>query len=174
MNRFLLRCQLRAVLPNGVLLHSSAVAVEQKGYAFLAISGGGKSTIAAKLSSDSRFRVIADDSLVICQGTDGTIRCLPCGSMKQSKGTNAIKGAPLNAFFFVEKGKPSCIMPIAAGYAFYRTCRMLSYMAFGHVSKEEESSAMKFTGKLFSAFPSYLLRYDISENPVSLLEKRNL
>ncbi|NOQ23228.1 MAG: hypothetical protein GQ565_11345 [Candidatus Aegiribacteria sp.] len=168
MDRFLLRAQLRAVLPGGVVLHASSVAENDAAFVFLAQSGGGKSTIMSKLTQ-KLFGAIADDSLVIARGTDGVVRCLPCGSMKQYAGTENIDGATLKAFYFLEKGSPACRRLITPEYAFYRTMRGSTIMAYGHITKNEQRQAAAFLAELFNSFPAYILRYGIHEDPERLL-----
>jgi len=168
MNRFILRAQLRAVLPGGVVLHSSSVARNESAFVFLAPSGGGKSTIMGKLARE-HFGAVADDSLVISRGTDGVIRCLPCWTMKQQAGTESISGAPLKAFYFVEKGTPSVQFSISPAYAFYRVMRHRTIMAFGHVSRVEQEQATAFLAELFASFPAYIIRYGMEEDPSPFL-----
>ena len=168
MDRFILRAQLRAVLPNGVVLHASSVAENDSASVFLAMSGGGKSTITSRLSQD-RYGAIADDSAVIARGTDGVIRCLPCGSMKQNMGTEKIDGAALKTIYFVEKGTPGFSCRISAEYAFYRAVRISSIMAFGNILPEEQKQATAFLKELFSLFPAYIIRYGLQEDPRTIL-----
>ena len=130
MDRFLLRAQTRAVLPHGCVLHASCVAKDDRAFLFLAPSGGGKSTIMMNLCR-ANYRAIADDSVIIARGTDGVIRCIPCGSMKQNAGTVTISGAPLSAVFFVEKGTPGAVIPIDPLCGFYRAIRIRAIMAYG-------------------------------------------
>lgn len=169
MDRFILRAQLRAVLPDGVVLHASSVGEKNTAYLFLARSGGGKSTVMSKLAME-RFGAIADDSTVIALGTDGMVRCLPCGSMKQSMGTEKIDGAVLKAIYFVEKGIPGFRYRISAEYAFYRAMRISSIMAYGNILSGEQKQARIFLKKLFQMFPVYLVRYGLQEDPGLFLQ----
>ncbi len=168
MDRFILRAQLLAVLPNGVVLHASSVAEDDAAFVFLAQSGGGKSTVMSRLTQE-RFGAIADDSVVIARGTDGVTRCLPCGSMKQSAGTENIDAAPLKAFYFLEKGSPAFRYMLSPRYAFYRVLKNSSIMAYGHISKNEYRQAVAFLETLFKSYPAYILRYGIDEDPANLL-----
>ena len=168
MDRFILRAQLRAVIPNGVVLHASSVAEKDSAHIFLARSGGGKSTIMNELARE-RFGAIADDSVVISRGTDGVIRCLPCGSMKQNMGTEKIDGAVLETIYFVEKGSPGCRCRVSAEYAFYRTMRESSIMAYGNIFPEERRQAAAFLKELFGSFPAYIIRYGLKKDPKAFL-----
>lgn len=163
MDRFILRAQLRAVLPEGVVLHASSVAENDSASIFLAMSGGGKSTIMGKLAR-KRYGAIADDSVVIARGTDGVVRCLPCGSMKQNMGTEKIDGAVLKTIYFVEKGSPGFRCRISPEYAFYRAVKLSSIMAFGNILPEEQKQAVSFLKELFRLFPAYIIRYGLQED----------
>ncbi|MCK5131115.1 MAG: hypothetical protein KAR40_03060 [Candidatus Sabulitectum sp.] len=168
MDRFILRAQLRAVLPEGVVLHASSVAENDSASVFLAMSGGGKSTIMGKLTRE-RYGAIADDSVVIARGTDGVVRCLPCGSMKQNMGTEKIDGAVLEAIYFVEKGSPGFRYRISAEYAFYRAVKLSSIMALGSILPEEQKQAKAFLKELLRLFPVYIVRYGLQEDPKAFL-----
>ncbi len=169
MDRFILRAQLRAVLPDGVVLHASSVGENNAAFLFMAQSGGGKSTVMRKLAME-RFGAIADDSTVIALGTDGAVRCLPCGSMKQNMGTERIDGAVLKAVYFVEKGMPGFRYRISAEYAFYRAMRISSIMAYGEILLEEQRQARVFLRRLFEMFPAYIVRYGFQEDPGLFLQ----
>jgi hypothetical protein len=171
MNRSILRAQLNAVLPNGVVLHASVVAEPGGAYVFLAPSGGGKSTVMSVLTK-KHFGAIADDSVVIARGTDGVIRCLPCGTMKQNAGTEKIDPAPLKTFFFLEKKGPILKTAINPRYAFYRSMRCSSIMALDLLPREQRRQARIFLEKLFYAFPSFILRYDTLLHPSDILTKQ--
>lgn len=58
-------------------LHASAVAVEHRALAFAGPSGRGKSTIAALLCTDVRFRLVADDSVPVDLDDEGSVWALP-------------------------------------------------------------------------------------------------
>ncbi len=169
MDRFILRAQLRSVLPGGVVLHASSVAENNSAFVFLARSGGGKSTLMENLTQE-KYGAIADDSTVISTGTDDRIRCLPCGSMKQFLGTEKIDGAILKSFYFVEKGAPGLSFKITPQYAFYRASRISSVLAYEHISEEEQRQAIVFLKLLFDSFPSYIIRYGLSEEPKTFLK----
>lgn len=170
MNRSILRAQLSAVLPNGVVLHASVVAEPGGAYVFLAPSGGGKSTVMSVLTN-KHFGAIADDSVVIARGTDGVIRTLPCGTMKQNAGTDKIDPAPLKAFFFLEKKGPVLIAPVDPVYAFYRAMRSSSIMALDLLQREQQKQARAFLEHLFHSFPSFSLRYDVLLHASDILTK---
>jgi len=159
-----------AVLPKGIVLHASSVADQRGAFVFLAPSGGGKSSIMIRLSSDS-FGAIADDSVVIATGSDGVVRCLPCGSMKQNTGTENIGSAPLKGFFFVEKGVSANCSRVTGKYAFYRAMRSSSIMAYEHLSALERQQARLFLSRLFRMFPSKIIRYDLAENGIQVLNR---
>ena len=169
MDKFILRAQMRAVLPEGMVLHASSVADDNGAFVFLAPSGGGKTTIMIKLSSDL-FGAIAEDSVIIATGTDGVIRCLPCGSMKQDEGTDKIGGAPLKGFFFVEKGENAQCIKVTARYAFYRAMRSSSIMAYGHITPQEQKQARSYLERILRLYPSKIIRYSCDKHSASLLK----
>ena len=158
MIKYLLRAQLNAVLPNGVVLHASAVAKNSSAIVFLAPSGGGKSTIAMNLSKLG-YGMIADDSTIISRGTDGIVRCLPCGSMKQYCSSNAIQGAPIKHLFFIEKNTKPFVYRLQWAYSSYRAMRISCLMAFNDVTENERMPARKFLIELMSSFPVFVLGY---------------
>ena len=172
MDRFILRVQMRAVLPEGVVLHASSVAADDRAFVFLAPSGGGKSTVMNKLCGKT-FGALADDSVIVAKGTDAVIRCLPCGSMKQNVGTENIHAAALRAFCFVEKGPNSVKFRINGRYAFYRAMRHSSIMAYNDITPEEQRQAAGFLARLFISFPVYIFRYGINDAPEELLNAQN-
>ncbi|MFO8182801.1 MAG: hypothetical protein R6U39_01375, partial [Candidatus Aegiribacteria sp.] len=79
MRKSILRVQARAVRGRGAVLHASAVISRERGILFMAPSGGGKST-AARILGEGGYRVLGDDSTVVCRGTDGVWRVIPCAS----------------------------------------------------------------------------------------------
>jgi len=167
--RSILLAQNRAVIPNGAVLHSASVGHPKQGaYLFLAPSGGGKSTIRLKLCRKV-FGAIGDDSTVVCTGTDGVVRCLPCGSMKQATGVDDLAGAALRAIFFVEKGSPPLIFKINPAYAFYRAVSARSVMDGGELDQAERKALNLFLNRLVLGFPSYIFRYGLDDDPEELL-----
>jgi hypothetical protein len=58
-------------------LHASSVAVANRAFAFAGPSGRGKSTLAALLCSDPRFRLLADDSVPLDLDDAGSVWALP-------------------------------------------------------------------------------------------------
>ncbi len=167
-DRFILRAQLRAVIPNGVVLHASSVAKNNRAFIFMGRSGAGKSTITNKLAQ-TEYGAIADDSVVISKGTDNIIRCLPCGSMKQLTDNNKIRSAELKSIYFVEKGSPGIKIQIEPEYAFFRAITTSSILALNHISKTEQEQAIAFLQKLFNTFPAYLIRYGLNDHPENFL-----
>lgn len=168
MTRFLLRAETRAVLPHGCVLHASCVAENDRACLFLAPSGGGKSTVMRTLCNKG-FHVIADDSVVVVRGTDGVIRCLPCGTMKQTTRRENIPGAPLSALFFLEKGSSNSVFPVDPAYAFYRAIRIRSIMAYGNIDSEEQEQTRLFLEKLFLRFPARVFSYKLADDPAEMI-----
>lgn len=161
----------RAVIPNGVVLHSASVGHSELGaYLFLAPSEGGKSTIRLGLCK-REFGAIGDDSTVVCTGTDGVVRCLPCGSMKQATGVDDLAGVSLRAIFFIEKGSPPVIDKIDPAYAFYRAISKNSIMDGGELERWERNALNHYLRNLCQGFPAYIFRYGLEDDPEDQLQR---
>lgn len=170
MSRSILRAQTRAVIPRGAVLHGSAVAAEERAFLFLATSGGGKSTVRLKLTLE-KYGAIGDDSIVISRGTDDVVRCLPCGSMKQNTGIEDIRGAPLEAVFFLEKGSPPELFRVSGRYGFDRLMRTRSIMAYDMIDQEERRAVRSFLRGVLHEFPVFVFRYGSEDDPMELMDR---
>ncbi|MCP4648235.1 MAG: hypothetical protein GY852_10980 [bacterium] len=166
--RFLFRAQTRAVLPNGAILHASSVEQSREAVVFLAPSGGGKSTIALNLAQKNFF-LLADDTVIIAEGTDGTTRCLPCGSLKLSTGHTGFAPANLKAFVFLEKGSSALPVRVSPLYSFYRAIRINSVIGASDLTVPEKKQLRGFLRRTFATFPSYILRYPLESDPAELI-----
>lgn len=157
MKRSLLRAQLRAVMPRGVVLHASSFSFKGMGYVFLAPSGGGKTTLAIEAVKRGMV-LLGDDSVVICTGTDDLVRCLPCGSSRQRMGKDDVPGALLHSFYFLEKGLPYFAADLPGSYGFYRAMRISSIMAFGDIAEDETIPPAAYLRFLMENYPVHLVR----------------
>ena len=155
-DRSILRAQLLAVSPNGVVIHAAALAIGAKSILLLAPSGGGKTTAALNLAEHG-WRLIGDDSVVVAEGTDGVIRTLPCGSHRIKTGHYSIPPAELRGLAFIEKGAP-LQHSVRPGYGFYRAMRIGSLMARDIVPQSVLDDASIFLQRLFLTFPSTVFR----------------
>ncbi|MHC5082187.1 MAG: hypothetical protein ACYTHN_24545, partial [Planctomycetota bacterium] len=97
----------------GLLVHGAGIVREGRGYAFLGLSGAGKSTVAVL----SQGALLADDGLILRQGKEGfRIFATPfCQLRKENsweKGV-ALGSAPLEGLIFLEKGAEHGLRPLA-------------------------------------------------------------
>jgi len=163
MRKSILRVQARAVAGRGAVLHASAVSLNGRGLLFLAPSGGGKSTAAAILGSRG-FEVLGDDSTVVCMGTDGVWRVIPCASWSWQSKTER-QAHELGALVLLEKGEPPLLKKLAPLYAAYRIRREGSLMALGDLPETERPPLRASVADVCRGFPAFALRYSL---PVSL------
>ena len=168
--RFLFRAQTRAVLPHGAILHASSVELDGKAVVFLAPSGGGKSTIALNLAQ-TNFFLLADDTLILADGTDFVTRCLPCGSLKLTTGLTDFTPANLKALVFVEKGENPVITKISPQYACYRALRIESIIGVRDLDMVEVKQIRLYLKQIFSLFPTYIMRYSLRTDPSIFISK---
>lgn len=162
--RFLFRAQTRAVLPRGAVLHASSVELDGKAVVFLASSGGGKSTIALNLAQKNFF-LLADDTLILADGTDNVTRCLPCGSLKLTTGLTDFAPADLKALVFLEKGENPVFTRVSPQYACYRALRIESIIGVRDLKREEVKQLRLYLKQIFTLFPTYILRYSLRVDP---------
>jgi hypothetical protein len=104
------------ILPryNGLLLHGCAVMKKNKGYCFIARSGGGKSTV-AKLALKSNITVLNDDRVII-RKTGGCFRVYGNpwhGEVDKTKNQSTV----IKEIFFLKKAAINKIAPISKGKA---------------------------------------------------------
>ncbi len=156
-----------AVAPKGAVVHSAALARDNRSLLFLAPSGGGKSTIAKSLLRRG-WRVIGDDSVIVAEGTDGAVRTLPCGVHRMKTGEYDIAPAELRGIVFLEKG-PSLLIPVASEYCCYRAERIDSLLAADEVSTLVLEDARAFLCNLFLCFPAAILRREADDGDERLI-----
>ncbi len=168
--RFLFRAQTRAVLPRGVVLHGSSVEQHGNAVVFLAPSGGGKSTIAINLAQKDFF-LLADDTIIVADGSDEITRCLPCGTLKLTTGIDNIRPANLKAFIFLEKGDRTALVKLTWEYATYRAIRTESIIAVPDLHVKEREQVRLYLKRLFKAFPSFILRYSLRTDPSEFIRE---
>lgn len=104
----------------GFMLHSSAVAVDNKAYLFSAKSGTGKSTHTQqwlKLFGD-RARIINDDKPAILVGDDGVFACGTPWSGKSDMNLN--EKVPLQGICILERSAENFIEPLDHGTAVFK------------------------------------------------------
>lgn len=137
------------------LLHASVVEVDGEGYAFLAVSGTGKST-QTRLWREyfgTRTRVINGDKPLVRVMEDGT--CLAYGTPwcgKERMGCNA--SVPLKAIFFLERAAvPECL----AATEEYCVDRLFHQLLMPENPQRMEQ-LLAMVDCLVAEVPSYILR----------------
>lgn len=145
------------------LLHASVVEVDGEGYAFLAVSGTGKST-QTRLWLEyfgTRARVVNGDKPLVRMMGDGTFVAYGtpwCG--KEGMGCNA--SVPLKALFFLERAPvPECCSA-AEEYCVDRLFHQL--LMPENPQRMEQLLAM--ADRLVEAVPSYVLRCNMKPESV--------
>lgn len=100
-----------------LLFHGSAVAVDDRGVLFTAVSGTGKSTHTAlwRQLLGERCTMINDDKPMLRIGGDDVQVCGTPWNGKHNLGTNCM--VPLQAVCILERGKENCIQRLTAAQA---------------------------------------------------------
>jgi hypothetical protein len=151
----------------GAVLHASAAEVNGQGIVFTAPSGGGKTT-AVMLLNRHGFKVIGEDSTVVCRGTDGVWRIFPCASWTWQTGDER-SSLELRHIVFLEKGEPGSIISVDPVYAAYRVLRDTLMMAYGDLEHREREPLRHSVREICGEFPSHVLRYSRPEGLPKLL-----
>jgi len=101
-----------------LLLHSSGIAINGKGYAFVGRSGAGKSTLVAKLAEDCRVTVLGEDQVALRYlngaywifGTPWHLDLDKCSPI----------GVPLQEIFFLDREAAKILTPLQPHQGFMR------------------------------------------------------
>ena len=169
MDKFILRAQARAVAGRGLVMHASAAEINNRGFVFLSPSGGGKTTIANILGHEG-YGIIAEDSVILSRGTDGTMRLFPCASFQWSYRFKP-QSCELFCFIFLEKGKPELFYRLGSSYCVYRAIRQKQMMAYGDMNSDEKRVMRNDLTILFNEFPCYALRFSLDSQISNLLNE---
>jgi hypothetical protein len=99
---------------DGLLVHATGIGLEGRGYAFLGLSGAGKSTV-GKLSPGA---LLADDGLIM-RKVDGAFRLFPTPFCQQKTGGRWQKGVELGSallrkILFLEQAADHGLEPVPA------------------------------------------------------------
>lgn len=128
----------------------------------MAPSGGGKST-AARILEEFGLRILGDDSTVVCRGTDGTWRVIPCASWTWRSGLPR-DAVELGAVILLEKGEPPLRSRLSPLYASYRILREDSVLALSDLEPGERPGMRRGVRELTGSFPVYMVRYTEPES----------
>lgn len=158
----------RAVLFHALLLHSSAIEVDGRGYCFSANSGTGKSTHTAlwqKYLGTKRVRIINDDKPLLRRlGTDFYV----CGTPWSGKtDLNRNVQVPLKGIVFIRRGTENTVRKLSAAEAV-----PLLYEQTAKPKSPELMSAMLATAdELLRTVPVLQLTCDMSREAVEVSYK---
>lgn len=133
-----------------LLLHGSAVALEGKGYLFLAPCGTGKSTHARFWRQQLGAVSVNDDKPLVALTEHGALLCGSPWTGKHGLGQNLT--VPLKGICLLERGVQTCVTPLAPEAALPRLLPL--------VGGAEEADALLHTlaGRLCRQVPVWLLR----------------
>jgi len=153
---------------SGVVLHSSAIALDNKGIAFSAHSGVGKSTHTSMWQTmfPEKVDIINDDTpAIMIQDGQAIMYGTPfCGT----SGINLNTNVPLKAIVFLQRGEENTIEEIPAADAIRRLLEQIKRPPVGKIMEE----IYFMIGQLLQAVPVYLLTCTISEDAVKVVKNK--
>ncbi len=168
MGKPLLLAESRALLGRGAVLHASSAGISGRAWVFLARSRGGKSTLVRMLAGVGAS-VIADDITLVCRGSDGVSRAMPCASFKPGSPTRP-DPCPVAGLLFVEHG-PACLLRgLEPVYAVERTLRQGQVMAIAGLLPGERDEVRSALLDLASGTGFGILRFSLGDDPAGLAE----
>lgn len=148
------------------VLHASVVELDGAGYAFLAPSGGGKTTQTRlwKQYFGKALRVInGDKPLIRMETREGAVQFRAYGTPWQGKeGMGCNGSAPLKALFFLEQSKCPSVTPAEEGQTVERLFRQLL------MPKEPQrmDRLLTMADGLICQVPAYILSCDMTGESV--------
>lgn len=153
----------------GAIIHAAIAAKNDVAVAFMAPSGGGKSTVLSHLP-DSWLR-LADDAALVWRDATGTpyasplpTRSVLIGSKHAVSGTTPWRlslSAPLKALFFLEKGPSPALEPISKAQLFLRLyAALLVFIPRDKGAIIKKRRMFTLAEKLSQTIPSWILRVD--------------
>ena len=151
----------QATLLNRILLHSSVLSYDGKGYAFLGRSGTGKSTHTRLwLKYLSGAKIINGDKPILERKTDGFIAYGTPWKGKEAWGENS--SVSLNGLCFLEQAKENSICRLSPA----ETVKRLMMQILLPPDEDHATATLEMADELIRLVPAYLLRCDISEEAV--------
>lgn len=148
---------------NGIMLHSSAVVVDNEAYLFSAPSGTGKSTHTNLWLQHFKERayILNDDKPAIREWGG---RFYAYGTPWSGKtDLNVNKKVPIKAIIFIERSENNFAEKISNQEA----AKMLYYQGYSAMSAECKISFLEFIDKLIRNIPIYRLGANISDEAVT-------
>lgn len=151
----------QATLHNRILLHSSVLSYDGKGYAFLGRSGTGKSTH-TKLWVEylKDVKVINGDKPILEKRKGGFVAYGTPWRGKENWGENS--SVPLNGLCFLEQAKVNSIRKLSPA----ETVRRLMVQMLLPPDEDNAMATLEMADELIRLVPAYLLQCDISEEAV--------
>lgn len=149
----------------GVVVHSSVVAIDNKGYAFLAKSGVGKTTQTllwkecfkdrAKIINGDKPLITVSDSKVYASGTPW------CGKESFSE----CETIPLNALYFIERADENSAERMSSGETLKK---LLNQFLIPHSGLEHTNKALDVADTILKNVPCFKLRCNTDISAVKI------
>jgi hypothetical protein len=154
-----------ALSPDGALLHAAGAVVQDRALLFLALSGGGKSTV-SRLVGD-RFQLLSDETVCVRPAPDdsGYLAYGTCFWSTAGPKQYPSRGFPLAALCFLAKGPLAC-----ASLDRREALRLLMAQYHLRSSPEAGGESLEFGLRLLDQVPAYRLRFPIDARLDPLLE----
>ncbi len=151
-----------ALLPyDGLMIHASSVAYQNKGILFSAPSGTGKSTHTSLWKKYAPGSEIVNDDMPILRLDSGKVMLAGAPwSGKNSIHQNIT--VPLSAIVFLERGTTCSLTPMDTTEAIFRIYDAVRKPAMEDLAEK----TLELLGEILSTVPVYLLRCDMSETAV--------
>ena len=154
---------------NGLLLHAAGIARQQKGYAFVGPSGGGKSTV-VKLSTDA---LILGDEAIVVRKVDGCYQVFSTPFNGQFVQTEDIK-SKLDAILYLKKDKEVYVKKLKGSEAVSKllTQGILGGMPFSKEFSDTEitKNTLDICVELVTTIPCYDLHFLDNESFWNIFE----
>ncbi len=150
----------------GLILHSSAVALNGKGLVFVGHSEAGKSTIAGILKDGAGAEVLCDDRNIVRRWPDGfkVHGTWSHGTLPDVSPA----AAPLHALFFLEQAAENRIIPVTDKRDKVR--RLTGFLVRSFEDADWWHKELDLIEQMADQVPFFVLRFDQSGEVVSLLE----
>lgn len=155
----------RAVQFNALMLHSSSIVVDGRGYCFSAASGTGKSThtgLWRKYLGEERVQYINDDKPLIRMINGQFMVCGTPWSGKTDFNQNLI--VPLKAIVFIQRGTVNTVRPLTPAAA----VPMLYEQTVRPKKAELMSQMLETADRILTTVPVLSLTCDMSEQAVQV------
>lgn len=137
---------------DAIMIHSSAVIIENKAALFIAPDEGGKTTIVELLQE--KYPIITDDQNIIRKENDKYY----CYGTPWGLYTNKSAKAEIGGIFLIEKSDKFKLTPLNSNYIFAFLCRE-HYANFTYLRDEGRKKYFRLLSDICSKFPAYKLQF---------------